>query len=185
VLLALLEYIDIRYIKVRERPDHRNAYTSPISRPPGKIPELRSDVEICGHLKASKPRSFLLCHRTSIEGVIVAEKPRSEITFHFHLWLSLFPRWYIRFSFRYSHLHLHLHLIRPLHLLSNLAPLNRSNSNSRSRLEQLVQPVPTLHQHPQRTQHSPEITNRPGDRPGSGRLGVVDEAEQNTGGEVG
>lgn len=23
----------------------------------------------------------------------------SEITFHFHLWLSLFPRWYIRFSF--------------------------------------------------------------------------------------
>jgi hypothetical protein len=90
VLLALLEYIDIRYIKVRERPDHRNAYTSPISRPPGKIPELRSDVEICGHLKASKPRSFLLCHRTSIEGVIVAEKPRSEITFHFHLWLSLF-----------------------------------------------------------------------------------------------
>jgi hypothetical protein len=99
VLLALLEYIDIRYIKVRERPDHRNAYTSPISRPPGKIPELRSDVEICGHLKASKPRSFLLCHRTSIEGVIVAEKTRSEITFDFHLWLSLFPRWYIRFSF--------------------------------------------------------------------------------------
>jgi hypothetical protein len=66
-----------------------------------------------------------------------------------------------------------------------IEPRSNSNSNSRLRLKQLVQSVPTLDQDPQTTQHSSKVADAPGDGGGSGRLGVVDEAEQDAGGKVG